>query len=373
MTKVMLVEDNPILLESIAFELEMRGYDVMQAIDGRVALDLLNVTDHTPDIIVSDIAMPNMDGYMLLESVRQNQKWNNVPFLFLTALDSKNASRTGRELGVDDYLTKPFQPEDLVIAMENKLSRIAQFRQAAEVQMDDVRRQLLHMLSQELRSPLTYIFGGAEMLEEYLGDLPNETAHDMLRLVQTGVKRLNRLVNNILYLVTIDSGHLKRIIEQYGSPFEVMDIVNTAVRTIRDNPQFADRDLQVEVNGPDEPLYIHGVDEYLVMMVAEILHNAFKYSPQRATITVNVARVGVNVRIVIQDQGPGIPPEKIDSVWDRFMQMHHEDYEQQGSGLGLSLVRETARLHGGDCGIASQPGVGTTVTLQLPLVAAEDD
>jgi signal transduction histidine kinase len=257
--------------------------------------------------------------------------------------------------------------------MENKLSRIAQFRQAAENQMDDIRRQLLHMLSQELRSPLTYIFGGAEMLEEYLGDLPDDTAHDMLHLVQTGVKRLNRLVNNILYLVTIDSGHLKRIIEQYGTAHDMREIVNSAVRAIQANPQFTHSELQVEVISPETPLYVHGVDEYLVMMVAEILHNAFKFSPQRAKVTVEMRQVGQELRITIQDQGPGIAPEKLDTVWERFMQMHHEDYEQQGSGLGLSLVRESARLHGGDCTISSEQGVGTSVTLQLPLVETGPD
>ncbi len=373
MTKVMLVEDNPILLESIAFELEMRGYEVMQAVDGRAALDLLNVSEDVPDIIVSDIAMPNMDGYALLESVRQNQKWNDVPFLFLTALDSKNASRTGRELGVDDYLTKPFQPDELVVAMESKIKRIAQFRQVAELHMEDVRRELLYMLSQELRSPLTYIFGGTEMLEEYIGPTEDETVQEMLGLVQLGVKRLNRFINNVLYLVTIDSGHLKRLIEQYAGDFEIMEMVRIAINTIRENPLFAASEIQVEVNGLEEEVYVHGLDEYLIMMVAEILHNAFKYSLYQATVTVDVQHVDDEVQITIHNDGPMIPEDKLEHVWDRFMQFHHEDYEQQGSGLGLALVRESAILHGGDCSIESDMSSGTTVTLRLPVTAPGDD
>lgn len=123
MTTILLVEDNPTLLETIAFELEMNNYHVITAEDGNHALTILNTLQQPPDIIVSDIAMPDMDGYQLLERVRANEDWHTVPFIFLTAFNSPNAISIGRELGADDYIIKPFQPSDLIAAIEKKLRR----------------------------------------------------------------------------------------------------------------------------------------------------------------------------------------------------------------------------------------------------------
>jgi DNA-binding response OmpR family regulator len=131
MTRVLIVEDNPAVLETIAFELEMRGYEVLPTSDGQHALDVLNLSNPLPDIIVSDIAMPDVDGFRLLELIRADPHWNVIPVLFLTAFNSPNSIRISKELGVDDYIVKPFQADDLVIAIENKLQRIQAFRQAA--------------------------------------------------------------------------------------------------------------------------------------------------------------------------------------------------------------------------------------------------
>lgn len=132
MTRILVVEDSPSMLDNIAFNLEMQGYEVLQAPDARQALELLRTLPALPDVIVSDIAMPDMSGYEFLEVVQGNAKWRTIPFLFLTAFDSPNAIRLGKEMGADDYLVKPFEPQMLVIAIENKLRRAAQFRETAE-------------------------------------------------------------------------------------------------------------------------------------------------------------------------------------------------------------------------------------------------
>jgi DNA-binding response OmpR family regulator len=209
MTTVLLVEDNLTLIESIAFELEMRDYTVLQATDGKEALALLQKGDVLPDIVVSDIAMPDMDGYELLEAVRANHDWELIPFIFLTAFDSPNAQRIGKDLGVDDYLTKPFEPDELVSAMENKIKRTRQIEAHAARDLDKTRHELLTMISHELRTPLTSIFGSSELLKNSLVDVPDTMTQDLLTLLQSGVRRMNRLVNRILFMVQIESGYIK--------------------------------------------------------------------------------------------------------------------------------------------------------------------
>ena len=372
MTKVMIVEDNITLLESIAFDLEMRGFEVMQASEGESALNLLFVTESLPDIIVSDIAMPKMDGYQFLESVRQQDKWNDIPFLFLTAFDSQNAVRIGKELGVDDYLTKPFHPEDLIVAMENKLKRVGQFRRAAERRLDDARNELLHMLTHELRTPLTLVFGGAEALGESLVDLPDDTAHVMLDIVRNGAKRLNRLVSNILYLIAIDSGQLETQLERFAGHNDINDVIIKAYEAVWAEPAFATKNIEVDIRLTEESFYVRGINEYLVMMVAEIVRNALAFSPSDNKVVIDVQHSADQVLITVTDRGPGIPHDQLDVVWNRFVQIDRDTLEQQGIGVGLALVRESAYLHGGDCTIESQPGNGTQVTLRLPLASAEE-
>jgi DNA-binding response OmpR family regulator len=124
---ILVVDDQPDLLDSLALTLEAAGYEAMTANDGLEALSLLQA--HTVDLILADIAMPQMNGYQLYERVRANPLWTTIPFLFLTARTLDSDIRYGKELGVDDYLTKPIQPEDLLAVVRGKLRRAQQITQ----------------------------------------------------------------------------------------------------------------------------------------------------------------------------------------------------------------------------------------------------
>ncbi len=124
---ILIVDDQLQLLNSIKMTLEMYGYDVMTANDGLKALRILE--SNRIGLILADIAMPRMNGYQLFERVRDNPEWLEIPFLFLTARSLDSDIRFGKEMGVDDYLIKPIEPEDLVAAVRGKLKRAAQLRQ----------------------------------------------------------------------------------------------------------------------------------------------------------------------------------------------------------------------------------------------------
>ncbi len=124
---ILVVDDQPDLLDSLALTLESAGYTAVTAKDGWEALTVLQ--SHTVDLILADIAMPQMNGYQLYERVRANPQWTKIPFLFLTARTLDSDIRYGKELGVDDYLTKPIQPEDLLAVVRGKLRRAEQITQ----------------------------------------------------------------------------------------------------------------------------------------------------------------------------------------------------------------------------------------------------
>lgn len=366
MTKILVAEDNQTLLESITLELEMRGYEVLSAVNGGDALHILLTSEQIPDIIVSDIAMPDVDGYKLLEHIRADMRLSAVPVLFLTAFNSPNSVRLSKELGVDDYIVKPFQADDLVIAIENKLKRIRAFQTQADHRLDQSRQTLLHMISHELRTPLTAIYGGSELLAEILAEVPDETVHHMLGLIQNGAHRLNRLTGKALALIDIDSGNLQRVFVRSRRNHLVQDVVEAAIESINHENAADQRRVTIMLNSCTDHLLVEGVYEYLVMIIAELLRNAVAFTPSGGEVHVSVRRNTDNIEVTIKDSGRGIAESDLHRVWERFTQIDRDQYEQQGSGLGLAVVREVARIHGGECTIISELGKGTQVTLTLP-------
>jgi DNA-binding response OmpR family regulator len=124
---ILVVDDQPEILENLALVLELEGYEVLTAMDG---IEALAVLDASPvDLILADIAMPRMNGYQLYKRVREDPRYVTVPFVFLTARAMDSDIRFGKELGVDDYLTKPIQPEDLLAAVHGRLLRAQQLAQ----------------------------------------------------------------------------------------------------------------------------------------------------------------------------------------------------------------------------------------------------
>ena len=123
-TIILVVDDNPELVDGVKLTLEMEGYQVLAATDAQGALDILERI--TPNLILADIMMPEMDGYELYERVHQDERWVQVPFIFLTAKTAPEDIRRGKEMGADDYITKPFDPEDVVAAVRGRLKRMAE-------------------------------------------------------------------------------------------------------------------------------------------------------------------------------------------------------------------------------------------------------
>jgi DNA-binding response OmpR family regulator len=127
---ILVAEDQPAMLKNIQVALEMSGYCVLTASDGVEALAILEA--QPVDLILADIAMPRMNGYQLYERVRQNPQWVTIPFIFVTARAMDSDIRYGKELGVDDYLTKPIQLEDLLATVQGKLRRAQQLDRLVE-------------------------------------------------------------------------------------------------------------------------------------------------------------------------------------------------------------------------------------------------
>jgi two-component system, sensor histidine kinase and response regulator len=365
--RVLVVEDDSHLLTGIRDILEMEHYRVLTAKNGLDGLTVLQSDpDNPPDVIVSDIMMPAMNGFEFLEKVREQDKWVMVPFIFLTALGEKTDQNRGRKLGADVYLTKPFDAEDLIVAVDAVLKRKDNMERVTGEKMSDQKRKILTILNHEFRTPLTLVVAYAEMLKEFdPSNMSDIEVMSFLRGVNSGADRLRRLVENFISLVELDSGEARKTVDWRTRPVEDLGLlIEDALRQV-ELPDIRPRNWQRDI-APDLPTVMLDV-QYMTIAIRELLDNAAKFSLDNKTITVSAHSVDNQIEIQVTDEGRGIPANEFDNIWQPFYQIDREKTEDQGAGSGLAIVDGFVKLHGGSRDVHSSVGRGSVFTIRIPI------
>ena len=364
---ILVVEDHGPLLAAIQHVLELENYSVMTAIDGLEALELMKQV--RPDMIIADIMMPRMDGYDLYKAVRARPDWVPIPFIFLTARSEKEDMLKGKSMGVEDYIIKPFDPQELLIAVQARLGRAQAIQEATEASFEQLKQQIINTLSHELRTPLTYIQGYTALALE--SPPSAEDFKDFLLSIKRGADRLTRLVEDMLLLVRLDTG-------QAADEFQVLsslqnDLGEVVKRTVRQHEgQASEQGVKLEVELADDLPATHMSEPFFVDALDRLLNNAIRfcrYGEQWVKVT---TRANDNwIEIAVQDNGIGIAADQIPHLFERFRQIDREEMEQQGAGLGLSIAQQLIKLHDGKILVESKLGEGSTFTIRLPIAEAK--
>lgn len=363
---ILIVEDNASLLEGLKDLLESTGYHVVSAENGIEALDVLE-DNIKPDLIISDIMMPRMDGYEFQARVRDKPDLIRVPFIFLTAKGGKDDIRLGKDLGVDDYITKPFDEEDLLVAVRSKLSRWGDLKRLQDEQIAGIKQNILLTMSHEFRTPLSYILNYAEMLEGGYDSIAPEDFRLFMKGIKKGARRLNRLVEDFILLVELETGEAEKAYQIRRK--EIADFGKWLRVTCKSFDEAAKaKGLKLVVDIPDEIPALSVDEVYLANAIGRIIENAIKFSKSASEWVRVIANVTDDaIRISVQDQGIGIPEDEIGSLFNVFHQINRAKYEQQGIGSGLSICQRIVSIHGGSVKVESEHGVGTVITIELPL------
>ncbi|KAA3664925.1 MAG: hybrid sensor histidine kinase/response regulator [Chloroflexi bacterium] len=356
-TTILAVDDDRTILESVSIVLELAGYNLLTAVNPIQALDTMN--HHVPDLIVSDINMPKMDGYEFYEAVRNNSEWVSIPFIFLSALREQKDVRAGYKLGADHYLLKPFSAEDLLIAVESRLQRSADIKAVAEQEVESTKQQLLHIFDHELRTPLTFIQGYLSMLQE--GDVVSKT---ILNGMHHGVNRLNKLVEDLMLVVRLENELVEKDISDYGFNFNVSVEIEAAVNKLK--PLAAKQNIKI-LQKVDSHCAVFGISRYMRDVFERLIENAIKFSEKNGRITITTKQSNKCLFISIRDEGIGIAPDKVRHIFNRFQQIDRNKIEQQGVGLGLAISERLVQHHGGTISVKSKLGSGSMFTVSLPI------
>ena len=366
MSKLLVIDDDVAVRSNLIELFEMEGFQVIGAENGRVGVQLAR--QHLPDLIVCDIMMPELDGYGVLEELRQDFVTSTIPFVFLTAKADKFDLRQGMTMGADDYLIKPFTRDEILTAVSARLSKQAVLTKKVQHKFDDLRANIALALPHELRTPLTGILGASELLLEEAPSLPLSDIQDLARNINFAGKRLQDLIMN--FLLYADLAMAMRdpqfaVAIKDSSPCYVDSVVSEVAVN---QAQRAHRDVDLQIDLQHGAVWLGTV--YLAKLIKELVNNALKFSQPGQAVRV-IGRVqSPRYNLTIEDDGRGMTPEQIDSI-GAYLQFERRRHEQQGQGLGLIIAKWIAELHEGELIVESVYGAGCTIRVSLPLCVDE--
>jgi two-component system, sensor histidine kinase and response regulator len=362
MTTVLVIDDDRSTLRLVSKVLRAREFEVLEAPNGEVGVELART--HLPQLIISDVEMPVLDGFGVLEKLRTTEETSTIPFIFLTCRTDGQDMRQGMNLGADDYLTKPFEISGLLAAVNTRLAKQAQRVQHAQRQLDDLRRNIAYALPHEFRTPLALLLGYSQLLVEDYSEKDPNLAH-IARAIQDSSDRLYRLTEKFwafteteIWMADAEAIELLRH-QVSENPAEVIRRIGEAIATIYKR----DSDLVMDLRNAS----VQMSDDNLARVLQEVIENAFKFSTPGSPISVVAFMENRTFKIHVTDQGRGMSLEQVQQI-GAYNQFGRSDYQQQGTGLGLVIAQRIVRLHGGSIHIESIPNQQTMVTITLPAV-----
>ena len=365
---ILIVDDTPANLRLLSGMLHNDGYHVRAVPNGDLGLQA--VANAVPDLILLDINMPGMNGYEVCERLKQDERYKDIPIIFISALNETEDKVKAFDVGGVDYISKPFQFDEVRKRVNTHLSLSYMNRQLEQAnaelsqknhqlqQLERYRDELVHMIVHDLKSPLVGISGFLELLE--VATQLDETQGDYVGKARTSTQTLLRMINSLLDVNRLESGLLS-LDMQCGA---VAELYAGAVEEL--GGVLVEREVNLSI--PDGDFVVCCDRTLIERVMVNLLSNAVKYSPQDKPITVSLAlRDGAWVAQV-EDQGPGIPDGYTEMIFEKFGQLEmHKHKHKYSSGIGLTFCKLAVEAHGGQIGVDNREGGGSCFWFSLPV------
>jgi signal transduction histidine kinase len=352
---VLIVDDVPENL-TVLGELLQPAYRVLAARSGAQALEI--AARQPPDLILLDVLMPGMDGYMVLARLRAAPATAEVPVIFVTALDDTADEQRGLDLGAADYLTKPLRPPVVLARVRNQLDlrqAMAQMRshgEALERMVHDL-EAFSYTVSHDLRAPLRAINGFAEMIRETDAERLSQESRQLLERIVANSIRMGDMMDDIL-----DYSRAERA-KMEAAPLDLGRLAAEVVKDLAEGYPAA----RVSVG----PLPTVRADRTMLKQVfANLIGNALKYSAKRDAPVVEIGMRDTprGREIFVRDNGTGFDMRYAGKLFGMFQRMHgHQEFS--GTGIGLAIVKRLVERHGGTIRAEAAPERGATFSFTL--------
>lgn len=359
-----------------------RPYRVLEAQLGSEGLQLWR--EQRPDCVLLDYQLPDCDGLAVLTAMSSHEQSMALPVVMLTLRNDPGLALRAISVGAQDYLTKDgLSADDLRRAVANTLERMR--LHAERKRVDDERRELLAreqmarlaaeealrsreaflaVASHELKTPLTTMLGNLYLLQRRLARSPGLAEQDAqaLRAVEIQGHRLKRMVNTMLDVSDLQMGGL----ELERAPLNLSTLMTQVV----DEERRHVRIHTLRLHHPEAPVLIQGDGERLAAVFHALVGNALKYSPEGGLVEITITTFARDAVVTVTDEGIGVAPDLLPLLLQPFARAGLDYRHYSGMGVGLYVSNAIVTLHGGTLSMASESGVGSVVTVVLPLVEA---
>ena len=363
--KILVVDDvvsNVLLLKIL---LTNEKFQVLTANNGNSCIETAK-REH-PDLILLDVMMPDISGFDTAVILKKEKETADIPIIFLTALNSPADLVHGFQVGANDFLTKPFNKEELVMRVMHQISLVAAKRIIVQ-QNDELRRtinnrdKMYSVIAHDLRSPMASIRMVLNLVVQTVS--PEAIGPEMYYLIDKANKETEEthdLLDNLLKWTKSQTGRLKVAYQD----FEVMDVVTGVygIFTMIAETKHIALTMEENVTG----LKVRADKDMLNTVVRNFLSNAIKFTPEGSAIEIIVDKKDDFAKISIRDHGVGIAPDRIEGLFHKGETTYGTNNEE-GSGLGLQLCKDFAVKNGGDVMVESVLGEGSTFSVLVPIL-----
>lgn len=364
---ILIVDDTPANLQLLAGMLKERGYKARPAPNGRVALQAAQ--SQPPDLILLDINMPEMNGYEVCTQLKASEQLRDIPVIFISALDETIDKVCAFSVGAVDYITKPFQFEEVEarVGAHLRLRHLQLELEARNHELqnanDELRRlqtlrdNLTHMIVHDMRSPLGGIVGYHDLLRKHDNSNLSERGAEFLRKASESSDRLIGMVNSLLDVSKLEAGELK--------PQRMACDLGALAREAAEMLSSLARNCTLEVIPPAEPIIVPADRDLIFRVLQNLISNALKFTPAGGQVQVSMELEGPTALVSVRDTGSGIAPENHARIFEKFGQVNQRG-PRIGTGLGLTFCRLAVQAHGGEIGVESALGEGSRFWFRLP-------
>ena len=362
--KILIVDDvvsNVLLLKIL---LTNEKFQVCTANCGNMCIEQAKA--EKPDLILLDVMMPDISGFDTAVILKKDPTTADIPIIFLTALNNPSDLVHGFQVGANDFLTKPFNKEELVVRVMHQIALVAAKR-LIQKQNEELRAtisnrdKMYSVIAHDLRSPMASI---RMVLNLVVQSTSEETVgpelHALLDQANRESEEVHDLLDNLLKWTKSQTGRLSVVLQD----LDLEDIVPGVVEIFEMIAQT--KHITLELKKPDAPLKVYADNDMLKTVLRNFMSNAIKFSPENSTIQIIMAAEGDFARVSVKDQGVGIAADRIGSIFHKGETTYGTGGEE-GSGLGLQLCQDFARKNGGDCYVESTEGQGSTFSFTVPL------